>query len=56
MYWERDVQVKQEQMKDRLRRREEAQMLAGSDHPKPSRSRWQAVVTAVFLASRFFPK
>ena len=35
MFWERDVLVKQEQMKDRLRRREERRLLAtASNRPR----------------------
>jgi hypothetical protein len=50
MYWERDVQVKQEQMKDIMRQREEDRLLVAVQKQKRRKqlwSHWLEAVTAV---------
>ena len=49
MFWERDILVKQEQMKDRLRRREEGRLLATDEAPGRPRGRRPRRVGAIMV-------
>jgi hypothetical protein len=59
MFWERDVQVKQEQMKDRMRQREEDRLLVVVQKQKRKKQRWShwlGAVTAVrILRQKLLP-
>ena len=47
MFWERDVQVKQEQMKDRLRQREEDRLLVAFRRQERRKQPWSRRLEAV---------